>query len=344
MHILFQPLTSLKIDGGEKWKIGRNMESIIFIKPNLKDKIWGGRRLESEFGFDLPTSNIGEAWLISAHPEGPTEIIFPDKYAGLSLKEFYDIFPELFGLHHFSEYPLLVKLLDAQDNLSIQVHPDDDYANKYSNTKGKNESWLIIDALPNSKIVLGHNALTQEAFLEAVQQASWDTLLRKVPVKKGDFFYVPSGTIHSIGAGILLLEIQQSSDITYRLYDYERRDSFGNLRPLHLKEALKVTTIPYHGTLHVPVIKKIPGGSITSLLKGADFSVFEWSSDGTETMRFMRDGAFTQCTVIEGRGDLIVDDKAYELHKGQSFILLYGTNKVSLQGRLKIVASNPEIE
>src|SRR5699024_8282193 len=143
-------------------------------------------------------------------------------------------------------YPLLVKVVDANDDLSVQVHPDDTYAREIEGVPyGKTECWYVLQAEPDAEIVFGHHAKTKNVLNQLMDEGKWDDLLQKKKVEAGDFIYVPSGTIHAIGKGIMILEIQQSSDITYRVYDYDRKDKQGHLRELHLDEAKEVITVPH---------------------------------------------------------------------------------------------------
>ena len=220
------------------------MTQPIFLKPVLQDKIWGGRKLELEFGLKGPSDTVGEAWCISAHPNGVSTVTSPAEYAGLGLDQLYEEHPELFGNPSQTVFPLLIKILDAAAELSVQVHPDDAYGLEHEGELGKTECWYVISAEPGAKIVYGHKAQSRQEFEELVAAGRWSDLLVEVPVKAGDFFDVPAGTIHAIGAGVVILETQQSSDTTYRVYDYDRRDAQGNPRDLHLKQAADVTCYP----------------------------------------------------------------------------------------------------
>ena len=211
------------------------MTKPIFLNAVLQEKIWGGTKLNSLFNFTLPSEKTGEAWIISAHPNGISTIKSPAKYAGLGLDELYKAHPELFNGQQLASFPLLIKLLDASDDLSIQVHPDDEYALEHEGEYGKNECWYVVQAEPGAKIVYGHTAMTPEEFAEKIDNEAWSDLFTEIPVKAGDFFDVPSGTIHAIGGGIVILETQQNSDTTYRVYDYKRTDDTGNPRPLHIQ-------------------------------------------------------------------------------------------------------------
>lgn len=212
---------------------------ILFLTAPLKERIWGGdyfkklNRTEKD--------NIGELWSASAHKEGES-IILNGEFKGMELSKVYALHPELFNNPSLKEFPILVKLIYAKDPLSVQVHPNDEYALKYENQYGKTEGWLVLDALEDSTLVLGHNAKNKEELISYIENNNYDELLNTVPVKQGEFYPIYAGTIHAIGAGLTILEIQQSSDVTYRFYDYHRKDANGCERTLHVKQAVEVTT------------------------------------------------------------------------------------------------------
>lgn len=173
-------------------------------------------------------------------------VVSAGEYKGLSLGELWGKYPGIFGGMKQRDFPLLTKILDANNDLSIQVHPNDENANnKVTGMQGKTECWYIIHCEEDSEIVLGQYANTKEELINMIENKQWDRLLKRVKIKPGDFFYVPPGTIHSLGKGVLVLETQQSSDSTYRVYDYDRVDSNGNLRELHLDKAIDVTISPH---------------------------------------------------------------------------------------------------
>lgn len=218
------------------------MTEPLFLKPYFRPKIWGGRKLE-QFGYDLPEGKIGECWAISGHPHGPATIK-NGPLAGKTLNQAYAENGEYFGQPTDNVFPLLTKILDAEDSLSVQVHPDDAYAAEHEHELGKTECWYVISAEPGSYLIYGHHAKTRAELKSMIEAGDWEHLLRKVPVKTGDFVYVPSGMIHALNKGIMVLETQQSSDTTYRLYDYDRTDDQGHKRELHLKQSIDVTTVP----------------------------------------------------------------------------------------------------
>ncbi|MCD4957918.1 mannose-6-phosphate isomerase, class I [Enterococcus hirae] len=314
------------------------MQEPMFLKPVFQEKIWGGSRLRSVFGFDIPNDKIGEDWAISAHPHG-VSVVENGEYQGQKLDELWQNHKELFGNPTEPVFPLLIKILDAEDELSVQVHPDDAYGMKHEGELGKTECWYIIDAEPGAEIIYGHHAKTREELAEVIQEGRWDDLLKKVPVKKGDFFYVPSGTIHAIGKGIMILETQQSSDTTYRVYDYDRKDANGNTRELHIQQSIDVTTVPaITSQIQMKEVRK-GNSSIVTYLETEFFNVYEWDIKGITS--FKKQAPYTLATVIDGAGELVVNEKIYPLTKGASFILPNDVTEWTVQGELSIIASEP---
>lgn len=222
---------------------------IIKFKPVFMDKIWGGKKLKQNYNYNV-SDTCGECWGISAHDNG-LSVIENTKYQGMTLKDLYKDHRELFGNYQNPEFPILVKIVDASKNLSIQVHPNSEYA-KRENSLGKEECWLILDAEPQTEIIIGHKALSKDDFIKALDDHTVEELCSSHSIKKGDFFYIETGTLHSIKKGTTLLEVQQSSDITYRVYDYKRLEN-GKLRELHIDKALDVLNIPDKGlvTSHI---------------------------------------------------------------------------------------------
>ncbi|GMA07573.1 mannose-6-phosphate isomerase [Tetragenococcus halophilus subsp. flandriensis] len=310
----------------------------LFMEPVFQEKIWGGNSLHSEFGFELPSKKIGEDWAISAHPHG-VSTVQNGLFKGQKLDQLWRDHQELFGNQEGNVFPLLVKILDAADDLSVQVHPDDNYALKHEGEFGKTECWYIIDAKPGAQIIYGHTARTREELAQMIEEGRWDDLLHKVTVKKGDFFYVPSGTIHGIGKGIMILETQQSSDTTYRVYDYDRKDDQGNPRKLHIEQSVDVTTVPAReNTLNISENKQ-GSSSVITYLQTEFFNVYEWQVRGF--LKLNKQAPYTLATVTDGYGKLIVEDKTYELTMGSSFILPNVVEGWELQGEATLIASEP---
>lgn len=213
---------------------------VLLFKPIFKNTIWGGSRLHSIYQFPCG-DQTGEAWGISAHPNGQSAVK-SGMFANLTLGELWIRYKGLFGNHPSEEFPILVKMIDATDDLSIQVHPNDEQAKPY-HAFGKKECWYILDAMKYGEIIIGHHAQTKEELFHLVHGNKYQVLLQRVPIRKGDFFFIDSGTIHAICKGTMLLEVQQSSDLTFRLYDYGRLYE-GMLRELHVNEALAVAKAP----------------------------------------------------------------------------------------------------
>ena len=220
--------------------------SPFLLSPAGKDYIWGGERLKSLFGKDLDLSPLAESWECSVHPDGPSHVA-SGPFAGRTLEEVLAEHPELLGTSFsaLGELHILVKLIDAKRDLSVQVHPDDDYAfREEGGQQGKTEMWYVLDAEPGASLVFGLSRAAKAVELRAaLADGSFESLLRYIPVRPGDVFHIPSGTIHTIGGGILLVEVQQNSNLTYRLYDYGRLGKDGRPRPLHVDKALAVADL-----------------------------------------------------------------------------------------------------
>lgn len=216
----------------------------IKLKPALKDYIWGGTRLKTSFGIKSDLQRVAEAWVFSCHPDGQS-VVQGGEFDSLTLSGVIEkLGPECLGLHaeRFSFFPMLIKLIDAAGPLSVQVHPDDEYALENENQFGKTEMWYVVDCDEGASLYYGFkHEISEEEFRRRIQDNTICEVLNKVPVHKGDCFFINSGTIHAIGAGILIAEIQQNSNCTYRVYDYGRVGADGKPRPLHIDKALAVT-------------------------------------------------------------------------------------------------------
>ncbi|HES8490317.1 TPA: mannose-6-phosphate isomerase, class I [Streptococcus pyogenes] len=313
------------------------MSEPLFLKSTMHDRIWGGTKLRDVFAYNIPSDTTGEYWAISAHPNGVSTVT-NGRYQGQHLNTLYAQEPALFGNPKEEVFPLLTKILDANDWLSVQVHPDDAYGREHEGELGKTECWYIISAEEGSEIVYGHQAKSKEDLRAMIEAGAWDDLLTRVPVKAGDFFYVPSGTMHAIGKGILILETQQSSDTTYRVYDFDRKDVNGNLRDLHIEKSIDVLTIgkPENS---VPATMVLDNMVATTLVSTPFFTVYKWV---TSQMVDMKQAApYLLVSVLKGQGKLYVDQKAYELEKGMHFILPNDVKSWSFDGQLEMIVSHP---
>lgn len=307
------------------------MDDILFLAPVFKMRIWGGTKLKELYHYDIPSDKTGECWAISAHPEGES-VVLNGSLAGLPLSQVFQKHPEMFFGCHDEKFPLLTKIIDANQDLSVQVHPDDDYATAYTKDSGKTECWYVLYAKENAHMIFGHNALTKEEFKGKVNSNQWDNLLMKRPVKTGDFIYVPAGTIHALCEGTVVLETQQSSDTTYRLYDYDRLDQNGNKRQLHLKESLDVTKVPHEEKTIMTKITKSGNNTCTQFVKTDYFTVEKW--DIADYVKIINH-SFYLCSVIEGQGFI----NNIPIVKGQHFIITSLTKSIELSGNLSLIVS-----
>lgn len=304
-----------------------SLKEIIFLKPAFVEKIWGSQRLKQQFNFDLPKDSlIGEAWLISALDQGMSYVV-NGKFQGYSLKKLYQEQPELFGFPTVKEYPLLTKILDANDNLSIQIHPDDQYAKKHHQSYGKTECWYVLDCPDDHKVVYGHHAQTKEQLFSWLDQNNFKQLLGYLPVKKGQFIYVPSLKIHGLLANTLVFELQQSSDITYRLYDYDRADDQGKQRTLHLKEAKEIIVVPDRDSSQT-------NSHDNYLVDNQFFKLVKIANQVKKNYSYP-EAKWLQATVLDGQGTI----DGVSIKFGDSFILPNSYNGFELNGQLLIMLS-----
>lgn len=316
---------------GKNLAINKGIRQPLFLTPVMKETIWGGEKLWSEYGYGELGKKFGECWAISAHPNGDC-VVREGAYQGRTLSELWRDEPQLFGNRPEKTFPLLVKVIDANDDLSIQVHPDDAYAAEHENgSYGKTECWYILDCKEDASLVIGHNARTRQELTEMVEQGRWDELIRVVPVKKGDFIQINPGTIHAIKGGIVLLETQQSSDVTYRVYDYGRLMN-GKPRELHVKQSLDVITVP-----SAPMEEKdggaFPKNKLCPLISCDYYRV--WKLALTDRFSMEQEYPFLLMSVTEG--ELLMNGQF--LHKGDHLILPAEYGKVDLLGNAEVIFS-----
>ena len=218
---------------------------ILKLQPAFKDYLWGGNKLVTSYGKDFDGDILAESWELSCHPDGPSRVMGNDLRKYVYKNSHYSP-EEILGsnIKHYDDFPILIKFIDARDKLSIQVHPDDAYAQAHEGGYGKTEMWFVVEAEPGAYLYLGcKRPCTKGEFLEHLENNTLDEILNKVPVRAGDSFFIEAGCMHAIGEGIVICEVQQNSNLTYRVYDYGRRDAQGNLRELHLDKALDVAKL-----------------------------------------------------------------------------------------------------
>lgn len=309
------------------------MKDIIFLEPVFKEMIWGGNRLKTDFGYDIPSDSTGECWAVSAHTNGDCTVK-NGPFAGEKLSGLWENHRELFGNLKGDTFPLLIKIIDAKADLSIQVHPDDTYAKEFENgSLGKTECWYILDCDEDGKIVVGHNAKDKEELKSMIAEHKWNELIRVLPIKKGDFFQIEPGTVHAIKEGTVILETQQNSDITYRLYDYDRL-SGGKPRELHIDKSIDVIKCPHNNTIPDSKITKLEQAVVEELVTCNYYTVKKLSINGEQI--FKQEEPFTILSVIEGEGDI----DGNKIVKGNHFILPAGYGNYTLKGTMKLITSH----
>ncbi|MEY8436723.1 type I phosphomannose isomerase catalytic subunit [Atopobiaceae bacterium 24-176] len=311
------------------------MADLIFLDPVFHEKIWGGRRLATEFGYDIPDGPIGECWAISAHPHGDC-VVVGGEYNGMHLSEVWDRHREAFGGMEGDRFPLLIKILDAEGDLSVQIHPDDAYAAEHENgSLGKRECWYVLDCEPDATIIVGQNARDPKEFRALVDAGRWDDLLNELPIHKGDFFQIDPGTVHAIKHGTMILETQQSSDVTYRLYDYDRVTDDGTKRELHIDKSCDVVDYGVVAPTSGKVEAEADDRGVAVLESNKDYTVETVDVDGN--LELECDGPFLCVSVIAGQGTA----NGHDVKCGSNFIVPATVPVLSLEGNMRLVLSRP---
>lgn len=308
-------------------------KEILHMQPVFKQMIWGGDKLGTEWGYQVPHDNVGECWGVSAHPNGDC-IVGGGSFGGKTLSQLWIEQPELFGNVDSKVFPLLIKIIDAKQDLSIQVHPNDEYAELHENgSLGKTECWYILAAPEGASLVIGHNARDKEELAAMIGEGRWSDFIREIPVKKGDFIQIEPGTVHAIKGGLQILETQQNSDITYRVYDYDRL-SDGKLRELHIEKSMDVITVPAKpaedSVKHVGVVEE---NKMKLLISCDYYQVWKLVVEGKAEVS--QDYPFLIMSVIDGEGS--IDGQRYK--KGDHLILPKDYGVAELQGNMEIIAS-----
>ena len=295
----------------------------IKLTPACKDYLWGGEKLRQDYGIQSQLHPLAEAWVLSCHPDGPS-VVATGPLAGKTLPEYIqEKGPGCLGAgcEKFTDFPILAKFIDAKGDLSIQVHPSNEYALAHEHQFGKTEMWYVLDCEPGATLYYGfQHQISREEFQQRIQEGTVTQVLDQVEVHPGDVFFIQAGTIHAIGAGILICEIQQNSNVTYRIYDYGRVGADGKPRQLHIQQALEVTqrTPPqpdpdFHGHL-----AQCPYFTV-DVMEG----------------RFTLDcgpESFVSVLVLEGTGALWEGDESMSLRKGESLFIPAGAGQCRLEG------------
>ena len=294
------------------------------FKPILKDKIWGGNKLKNIFGKKAETDKLGESWELSGY-EGDESVVTNGFLAGNNLTELIEVYMgDLLGDKLYDKYglsfPLLFKLIDANENLSIQVHPGDEIAAERHNSYGKTEMWYVVDADKGAELIIGFTKdCTRDEYLDALEDDKVETLLQKVPVTKGDVFFIPAGLVHAIGKGVVVAEIQQSSDITYRIYDYKRTDAQGHQRELHTEQALDV--INFSASKEPKTSYKAQMNEITLLIECEYFTTNLIRLDAAMTRNYGPMDSFVTYMCLEGNMVIECNGEKTVVNKGDTVLI-----------------------
>lgn len=315
----------------------------IKLKPAFKDYLWGGTRLRDDFGKDCDFDKIAESWELSCHKDG-NSVVADGEFAGLTLAQYIEKEGKsVLGTNceKFENFPILIKLIDAKDNLSVQVHPNNEYAQRVEGEYGKTEMWYVVDCDEGASLLYGfkHN-ITKEEFRERIENNTLLEVTNSVPVKKGDVFFIEAGTLHAIGKGILIAEIQQNSNTTYRIYDYGRVGADGKPRQLHIDKAVDVTNLcpakPYPQSEPVDM-----GGWTKKRLAKCDYFTVDVINVDTSAALEADKSSFVNILVLDG-GCVISSEgnDAVELKKGDSVFIPAGLGKFELTGKCSAVMTH----
>lgn len=311
------------------------------FKAEMKERVWGGRTLE-RFGLELPNGPIGEGWMIGDHPNGTTKVINGD-LAGMGLDQIREKFgASFFGTKGFSQkngrFPLLIKLLDCQDDLSVQVHPDDNYAGLPAGELGKTEMWYILDAKPEAKIIYGlQPGVDRQVLAESIAEGRIMDCLQEVNVKAGDSFYIPAGTVHALGAGVLVAEVQQNSDIVYRLFDYSRPGLDGKPRELHIEDSLNVIAYDKSGATRMKTEITTPNKWLA--LASSPFFIVEKGVVADNWRLKTTPESFVILIVCDGAGELLWRNGGIPVKAGDCFLIPASQGEYTLKGTFTVLRS-----
>ncbi len=315
----------------------------IKLKPAFKDYLWGGTRLRDDFGKDCDFDKVAESWELSCHKDG-NSVVADGEFAGLTLAQYIEKEGKsVLGTNceKFENFPILIKLIDAKDNLSVQVHPNNEYAQRVEGEYGKTEMWYVVDCDEGASLLYGfkHN-ITKEEFRERIENNTLLEVTNSVPVKKGDVFFIEAGTLHAIGKGILIAEIQQNSNTTYRIYDYGRVGADGKPRQLHIDKAVDVTNLcpakPYPQSEPVDM-----GGWTKKRLAKCEYFTVDVINVDTSAALEADKSSFVNILVLDGGCVLSSEgNDAVELKKGDSVFIPAGLGKFELTGKCSAVMTH----
>jgi len=308
----------------------------VLLKPAFKDYLWGGTKLKTEFGKQSDLDIVAESWELSTHKDGQS-VVAEGEFKGLKLSEYLEkIGSEAIGTkaQRFDFFPMLIKFIDAKGSLSIQVHPDDAYALEHEKEFGKTEVWYILGCEEGSFLYYGfEHEISKEEFQKRIAENTLLEVLHKAPVKKGDVFFIKAGTVHAIGAGIVICEIQQNSNSTYRVYDFGRRDANGNLRPLHIEQAIAVSKL-------CPADEPVRNlcGVDAPIAKCEYFTAEKYAVSGEKQFSVNKE-SFQSLIAVDGEGILEFDGTSYPIKKGDSYFIPAQEADYRVTGNCELILS-----
>lgn len=311
---------------------------VIKLNPAFKDYIWGGTRLRDDFGKDCAFDKVAESWELSCHKDG-NSIVANGEYAGLTLAEYIERYGKsVLGTdcERFENFPILIKLIDAKDNLSVQVHPNNEYAQRVEGEYGKTEMWYVVDCDEGATLLYGFkDEISKDEFAKRIADNTLLEVTNAVPVKKGDVFFIEAGTLHAIGKGILIAEIQQNSNTTYRIYDYGRVGKDGKPRELHVEKAKDVTVLGPAKQYPETPVEQMDGYQIKLLSSCEYFTTYRVDVESKAVLE-ADDRSFNSILVLEGEPEIIADD-IVKAKKGDSIFIPAGTGKYAVEGKCQFV-------
>lgn len=313
---------------------------LIKFEPLLKQTIWGGNKIIPFKQLDQQLDQVGESWEISG-VQGNETIVKEGQYKGMKLNELVARMGEkLVGRDNYerfgNEFPLLIKFIDAQRDLSIQVHPDDETAHRQGKSRGKTEMWYVLPSEPEAQLFSGLKLqITPEQYAQMVADDTITEALSQYHVQEGDVFFIPAGRIHTIGAGCFVAEIQQTSDVTYRIYDYNRRDKDGNLRQLHTKEAAE--SIDYRVLPDYRTAYKLEKNVPEQVVQCPFFTTAVYDIDEPMTLDYSELDAFVILIGVKGQGTLTVDGQQTTLNMGETVLVPATVNEIKVEGSVRFL-------
>ena len=313
------------------------------LKAPLKDYLWGGTRLKNEYNKQTDLDQVAESWELSCHKDGQS-VIENGEAAGKTLAEYIKTQGQRIlgrNAERFPYFPLLIKFIDAKGNLSVQVHPDNEYAMRVEGEFGKTELWYIVDCEPGASLLYGfQKEISREEFARRIAEGTLLEVCNRVQVKKGDVFFIEAGTLHAVGEGILLCEIQQNSNTTYRVYDYGRLGKDGKPRELHVEKAKEVTRLepPTRGTDPLAKINLFVDAEAELLASCEFFTVYHFRIDGCTSLKAGED-SFQAITVLSGESEIASEGGTIRLVKGETAFLPAGMGNYTVKGTCDFILS-----